>query len=230
MVAFLQQLPGLDSSGYEKLAKGSDADAGTGPSQAWPPSPALGVDSGLLASCSRCHGRDGLSRLDEAFPRLAGQQPAYLREALRGYATGQRRSGIMGPIASALDPKQLTALAIHFSQLEETTVPAQTELGLAIERGRNIAMFGIASQRVPACMECHGLSDGPRNPNYPRLAGQHADYLLLQLELFRNDRRGGSKYAHLMQFVAGRLTREQAEEVVSYFASLPWQGPNENSR
>jgi cytochrome c553 len=227
MVAFLQQLPELESSAYEKLANGSDAAAATDLRQSSSPASALGLDSGLLASCNRCHDRDGLSRHDEAFPRIAGQQPGYLREALRGYATGQRHSGIMGPIASALDSQQLALLAIHFSELAETTDPAQQESSLAIERGRNIAMFGIASQRLPACMECHGLSEGPRNQNYPRLAGQHEDYLLLQLELFRNGRRGGSKYAHLMQFVVGRLTREQAEEVASYFASLPWQGSNE---
>jgi cytochrome c553 len=90
----------------------------------------------------------------------------------------------------------------------------------AIERGREIAMRGIPKQRVPACGDCHGPSDFPRNANYPTLAGQYADYLVLQLTLFKKEARGGTAYAHLMRPAAAGLTAEQMRDVASYYESL----------
>ena len=90
----------------------------------------------------------------------------------------------------------------------------------AVERGREIAMSGIPGQRVPACVECHGPSDFARNPNYPTLAGQYADYLVLQLTLFKNQARGGTAYAHLMRPVAAGLTPEQMRDVAQFYESL----------
>ena len=91
----------------------------------------------------------------------------------------------------------------------------------AIESGKAIASRGIPRQRVPACVACHGPGATRRNPIYPILAGQYADYLVLQLELFNKGYRGGSAYAHLMRPVATRLTHEQMRDVALYYASLP---------
>jgi cytochrome c553 len=91
----------------------------------------------------------------------------------------------------------------------------------AIDRGRSIADVGVPDRRVPSCSDCHGPRPGPRSPAAPLLAGQHADYLVLQLQLFADRRRGGSDRAHLMDAVAPHLTREQMQEVAQYYASLP---------
>jgi cytochrome c553 len=56
---------------------------------------------------------------------------------------------------------------------------------------------------------------------YPQLAGQYAEYLALQLRLFKDDRRGGTPYAHIMRMVAARLTLEQIAAVAAYYASQP---------
>jgi cytochrome c553 len=56
---------------------------------------------------------------------------------------------------------------------------------------------------------------------YPVLAGQYANYLVLQLDLFKQGHRGGSAYARLMRPIAGRLTREQMRDVALYYATLP---------
>jgi cytochrome c553 len=90
----------------------------------------------------------------------------------------------------------------------------------AIERGKQIAERGIPSQRVPICMECHGPGPDRKNPNYPELAGQYAEYLILQLTLFKQQRRGGTAYAHLMRRVAHGLTPRQMRDVASYYESL----------
>jgi cytochrome c553 len=156
-----------------------------------------------------------------AFPRLTGQRPAYLFAALRAFANGERRSGIMEPIAAALSVEDMRELALYYADLPHTSpVSPRQQSSLAIERGEAIANGGIRTQRVPACVACHGPGATPRNPIYPDLAGQYAEYLVLQLMLFKKQHRGGSPYARLMLPVAARLKPEQIRDVALYYASL----------
>ena len=218
MVAFLQKLPGLDEAGYRRLVHGE--------SVATPPMQTLGgpqqIPSAAARSCMQCHGSDGLGRGSGAFPKLAGQRAEYLQNALEAYARGERHSGIMGPIAAGLSAETISELARHYSGLSvPAPAPSAQQNAAAIERGQSIAQHGIPNQRVPSCIDCHG-PDGKRGkPAYPMLAGQPADYLVLQLELFKKENRGGSPYAHLMHPVATRLKPEQMRDVALYFESLP---------
>jgi cytochrome c553 len=220
MVAFLLRLPGLDAEGYRRLVDGESSTDGTvaprhGPSGLEAATPAV------LESCRRCHGVDGGGRGVPAFPRLAGQRPAYLLAALQAFARRERHSGIMAPVASELRPEEMRDLAVYYGGLAEPASPEPPgEAAPAIERGQAIARRGIPSQRVPSCVDCHGPGEIPRNPAYPRLAGQYAEYLVLQLELFKEGRRGGSAYARLMRPVAARLTSEQMRDVALYYESL----------
>ena len=131
---------------------------------------------------------------------------------------------MMAPIAAGLSLDEMRELALYYGGLQEPwSAPAPTSQAstLAIERGKAIASRGIPRQRVPACVACHGPGATRRNPIYPELAGQYADYLVLQLELFNKGQRGGSAYAHLMRPVAARLTPEQMRDVALYYAALP---------
>jgi cytochrome c553 len=112
-------------------------------------------------------------------------------------------------------------IAQYYSNLPAPPpAPVSEEIAPAIERGREIAMRGIPSRRVPACSACHGPNRVRRNPIYPELAGQHSEYLALQLELFNKQSRGGTPYAHIMHRVAGRLTTQQMRDVTAYYGSL----------
>jgi cytochrome c553 len=219
MVAFLLKLPDLDAKRYRELVHGEQ---GSGDPLQVPledmgePAPPI-----VRTSCARCHGQRGEGRGSAAFPKLAGQTREYLFNALEAYATGRRPSGVMQPVAAPLEGPASAELAEHYSRLAPALpnsegAPAVTDL----ERGRDIAMRGIRAQGVPSCADCHGPSPGPRNPAYPRLAGQYADYLVLQLELFERHLRGGSEYAHIMENVASRLQPEQMRSVARYYASL----------
>ncbi|MBA3311664.1 MAG: c-type cytochrome [Planctomycetaceae bacterium] len=237
MTAFLLEFPKLDPDGYRQLVFGDTLangieEEGT-PDEDAPMRAMLGPDSvprNVLDNCRRCHGRDGRGRGIGAFPKLAGQQSEYLVQALEAYAAGDRPSGVMEPIAAALEPDTIAALAEHFSGLDpsgrteirDTETRSRTDD--ALERGRLIAKDGLPRRRVPACSDCHGSSGESQNSAYPSLDGQFAPYLVNQLKLFQQGRRGGSKHAHLMDHVAPHLTSEQMHDVAAYYESLPITG------
>lgn len=213
MVAFLLRLPDLDPQAYDDLV------AGEQPAPALAAAPA-DMAPALSRSCDRCHERSGGGTA--AFPRLAGQRPAYLAGALQAYARGERHSGIMEPVATTLGTVEMRELALYYASLGGPSgLPSHPADPGSIERGREIAHRGIPSQRVPSCVECHGPGTDPRHPAYPVLSGQHAEYLALQLELFKEGRRGGSPYARLMRPVAARLTAQQARDVALFYESSP---------
>lgn len=222
MVAFLLKYPELDHAGYRRLVNGDLAP--TTSLQTLAATAAMPqVPSAVNRTCVRCHGSDGLGRDSNVFPKLAGQRRQYLENALEAYARGTRHSGIMEPIAAGLGAEIRRELAAYYAELTPAAAPAAPPErdADAIKLGRSIAHEGIRSQRVPACVECHGPAGRRTKDAYPSLAGQPADYLVLQLELFQQEQRGGSPYAHLMHEVAPRLKPEQMRAVARYFESLP---------
>jgi len=218
IVAFLRELPQLDAPAYRQLVHGDAPPDGEITTLAGLAA-AAEAPGAVAASCGRCHGVAGNGRGSAAFPKLAGQKPEYLFRALRAYARSERNSGIMEPIAAALGEAQWRELADYYAALPgEPGSSDATAAVEAIERGRDIATFGIPEKDVPSCVDCHGPEGPRRNAAYPLLAGQYADYLVLQLEQFAADRRGGSEYAHLMRQVAPKLSRGEMEAVAAYYA------------
>jgi cytochrome c553 len=224
MVAFLLQYPQLDGAGYRRLVGRNEIAAAANDNSATQPLPNV-----VVQSCVRCHGDDGLNRNNPTLPKLAGQRAEYLRGALDAFAIDRRHSGIMGPVASTLTPAAIEEAVTYYAGLHPshnaTGSPNQgtenRDTRAAIERGERIVFEGIREQRVPACVECHGPTARRGKPQYPLLASQPAAYLELQLDLFRNNARGGSDHAHVMAQIASRLAPEQARDVAHYFASLP---------
>ncbi|HTV19008.1 MAG TPA: c-type cytochrome [Polyangiaceae bacterium] len=183
----------------------------------------------VVASCGRCHGMDGLGRGNAAFPALAGQREQYLVASLEAYAADRRQSGIMQPSAAALPADEMREVAAYYSRLpaRRARINVDARAGAApipdadaLERGRSIAERGVPERRIPSCSQCHGPRPGPISAAVPALAGQHADYLVLQLQLLHDEHRGGTERVHLMDEVAPRLTPEQMQDVAKYYESL----------
>jgi cytochrome c553 len=214
MVAFLRQLPGMDPRRYTELANGPAHRALRAPIEDLVPHQE--VPRAIAQSCARCHGDDGLGR--GTFPVLAGQTVEYLRASLEAYARGQRNSGMMEPMAAPLGPDEMHAIANYYAGRRRAGTGAPLGEGGDRERGRRIAEEGIPEALVPACNACHGPGTD-RNPHYPRLAGQHADYLRQQLVLFKRRARGGTPYQHIMLRVAAQLGDDDMRDVAAYFAA-----------
>ena len=217
VVAFLLKVPNLSADEYHKVARSLKAPAATIEDLSeTKPAPRV-----ISENCARCHIIDNRARDLSVFPILAGQRPTYLFASLLAFARGERHSGIMQPLAASLTAKDMREIAQYYGNLPgPSPAPMSNEIAPAIERGREIAMRGIPSRRVPACSACHGPNRIRRNPIYPELAGQHSDYLALQLELFNKQSRGGTPYAHIMRRVAGRLTPQQMRDVTAYYGSI----------
>jgi cytochrome c553 len=205
MVAFLRRMPSLDSDGYRRLV---------------PDPAAIEAPPVVQQVCSRCHAADGTGRGSGAFPSLAGQRAAYIYESLRAFHDRERFSGIMSEVAARLSDELMLEIARYFEGLPPRTVKALPD-DAAWVRGRTIALEGIAQRDIPACVECHGPSEHPKNPAHPILAAQHARYLVAQLVLMQERRRGGTSRANLMHPFVNRLKPDDIRDVTGYFAALP---------
>lgn len=205
-VAFLRRLPDLDADGYRALAYGAV------------PVEDSQVPQVVRDVCARCHGLDGQGRLPGAFPSLAGQRPEYLHRSLRAFADGRRSSGTMRAVAAALSEASMRDASLFYAALPSRVdgSPADADL---LGRGETIARLGAPERDIPACITCHGPREGPRNPAYPDLSGQHVQFLRSQLRLFQERRRGGSGYENLMHVFAGRLRPEEVAAVTAFYAT-----------
>jgi cytochrome c553 len=217
VVAFLRRMPRLDAAEYRRLAYGESAGRPNGV-------PLLSTSGeqtprAVRDICSRCHGLDGTGRGPGAYPALAGQPAAYLYSSLRAFADRSRFSGIMSTIAANLDDQTMRGAAEYYEGLPPRR-PGESADASSTARGEAIAHRGIPARDVPSCTDCHGPTENPRNRAYPVLAGQHARYLALQLELFKARRRGGTGYANLMHVFVDRLSPAEIEDVTLYYATV----------
>lgn len=167
--------------------------------------------------CADCHGRGGHS-ISPLFPRLAGQQSTYIVNQLEAFKHQTRgdpnaRAFMWGMAAKLSDP-MIHALAKYFS--EQKPSPGQPGNPSLVSAGSKIFHDGIPAQQVPPCQSCHGPK-AHGHGMFPRLASQHAAYIVKQLQTFQRVLRKNP----LMQNVAHSLTGQQMEEVAAYLQSLP---------
>ena len=217
IVAFLKRLPQLEAAEYARVTRGESTDDGIDPPLRALEPKSVATRRAVAENCSRCHGADGMGR-DGASPVIAGQKAAYIFATLDAYGRGWRHSGMMEPIAAGLSAQTMSELGQFYAGLAPAARPGSSSA--AIARGRTIALGGLPQKKVPPCSKCHGPGEHRRNPLYPDLAGQHADYLIAQLQLFKTGQRGGTSYAHLMQHVAPHLSEAQMRDVAAYYNAV----------
>ena len=164
--------------------------------------------------CAACHGADGNSVITQN-PKLAGQHSAYLVKQLTEFKSGKRANAVMSGMAANLSADQMKDLAAYFSA--QKTKLGKAKSNGAGSLGEKIYRGGIAATQVPACAACHGAT-GVGIPNqFPRLAGQHADYTLIQLRAFRLGERAN---APMMMAIAAKMTDAEMQAVADYLQGL----------
>jgi cytochrome c553 len=164
--------------------------------------------------CAACHGADGNSVMT-ANPRLAGQHPEYLAKQLNNFKAGERKNPVMSAMAATLSADDVVKLAAYFaSQKAKTGNAKESGPGSA---GEKIYKGGIAGVSVPACASCHGPSGAGIPVQFPRLAGQHAEYTINQLKTFRSGERANGP---MMRAIAGKMSDQDIMAVADYIQGL----------
>jgi cytochrome c553 len=171
--------------------------------------------------CAACHGSDGNSPTPSN-PNLAAQIPEYIRKQLSNFKTGPggrpaRSNPIMGGMVANLSDENIRDVAAYYAGQRAKPGTAKTQDTLAL--GRKIWRGGDASKGLPACAACHGASGAGLPAQYPRLAGQHAEYSGAQLRAFRAGERTNDPNK-VMEAIASRMTDREILAVADYVAGL----------
>jgi len=171
--------------------------------------------------CAACHAADGNSQIP-ANPKLAGQIPEYLFKQLNdfkpvGGKKAERENPVMAGMVANLSAEDMRNLAVFFAG--KTAKPGAAKSKDLVALGQLIYRGGIASQGIAACASCHGPNGAGMPSQYPRLAGQHAEYIGTQLKAFRSGARAND-LNETMRGVAGRLSDREIDAVADYIAGL----------
>jgi len=170
--------------------------------------------------CNSCHGSLGQGDLEAGHPRLAGQSRFYLRKQLEDFASGERPSKQMTPIARRLSEEQREDVAAYYASLREAPYPPQPDGDpLRLQRGGALSALGSPERGISACATCHAGFGAGLPPSYPYLAGQLADYTERQLRLWQQGMRRNDPLA-VMADIAKALTDEEIRALALYFARV----------
>ncbi len=168
----------------------------------------------VQAKCFICHGVEGESS-SPAFPRLAGQNGAYMLRQLQDYKSGRRKSSTMQPMVEDLSEADFRALGAYFASRSthghEVLDPELAQVGQYIYK------HGNPDAGVAACAACHG-ANAHGTESLPRLAGQHAQYTVNQLRQFNKRERTNDNA--VMHGIASKLTELETKAVAAYLSGL----------
>ncbi len=213
VVAFLKVLPTLDKARYRALAFGDVA----APSIVENAAKTIPVEQSALV-CGRCHGAERNGPASDLVPSLHGQPAPFLAAAIRDYASGRRRSGIMEPLVADLEVGEIDRLARYYAGLAPLAAPPTAGDPNLIARGEQLATIGDFAAGVPPCLSCHGRD---ALDSYPRLAGQKAAYMKGQLRLWKAGQKTAGDGAAIMAPIARQMSDTDIEAVTTYFAGRP---------
>jgi cytochrome c553 len=171
--------------------------------------------------CKTCHGVSGQGfRGSFPMPRLAGQQPEYLKNQLQAFIDRRRTNPVMFNVAHVLSPPMLEGLSTYFKNLDPKPLGgAPTEL---MAEGKKIYEEGIPSAEVPPCASCHG-QDAKGADAFPRLAGQLNDYVYRKLTNWDKERgqdKANPDTSAIMGPIAHNLSEAQVKAVAAYLSFL----------
>ncbi len=171
--------------------------------------------------CAACHGADGNSTTP-VNPTLAGQHPEYILKQLMNFKQqsdkpAERVNPVMAGMAAPLSDEDMRNLAAYFATQKPKPRAARdpdlVKLGQSIYRG------GVLSKGVAACASCHSPNGAGMPAQFPRLAGQYAEYTASQLKAFRSGERANDPNG-MMRAVTARLSDKEISALAEYIAGL----------
>jgi len=175
------------------------------------------------AVCGACHGMDG-NPTDKQYPKLAGQNEAYIARQISLFKSQKRQNPIMMGFAATQSDQDMHDIGAYFAS--KSSLPGVADQAL-VERGAQLYHEGDTTKGVPACMACHG-PDGHGNPGavYPQLAGQHANYVQATLKAWHDGTTWGTDaHAKIMPSIAQKLDEKDIAALASFIEGLHTNEP-----
>jgi cytochrome c553 len=192
------------------IARGADvaADAATDPQKT--------VLRKTVETCGTCHGVNGRS-VSPTFPNLAAQLAPYIELQLKAFKDQSRADpdaqAYMWGMASQLNDSMISALAGYFAA--QPAAPGKAGNSALIAQGKHLFEEGVPARQILPCASCHG-AHAEGLALFPRLAGQHAPYLLKQMLVIQS----ALRTAPVMHGVIKNLTKDQMLSLVAYLESI----------
>jgi len=167
-----------------------------------------------FATCASCHGADGNSGTP-VNPKLAQQHPEYMIKQLQEFKSGKRANAIMMGFAAGLSEDDMKN--ISFWLASQKAKPGFAKDKDLVKLGERIYRGGIQERQITACAGCHSPNGAGIPAQYPRLAGQHAEYIASSLTAYRDGVRNNNLQ---MSQVASRLNDREIRALADYIAGL----------
>jgi cytochrome c553 len=165
--------------------------------------------------CSTCHGPRGVSTSPE-FPILAAQRKGYLEAQIDAFRKRTRAEkdahDFMWGIAGNLDEAIIGSIADYYAS--QPPAPGRSDDPALVAKGKELFDKGVPERGIPACMACHG-ADAAGVADFPRLAGQHAKYVVKQLNYIQSLVRA----APVMHGIVKDLAPAEIQAVAAYVQS-----------
>ena len=168
------------------------------------------------AVCAACHGVDGNSS-NPMWPSLAGQHASYIYKQLSDFKASRRINASMSGMVAGLSDDDMKNLAAYYETQNPRPVAFDGEL---IVKGESIYRGGITETGVAACMGCHspgGKGNGPAG--WPSLKGQYPEYIVTQLQAFKQGARANDP-GKMMRNLVGRMSEMEMKAVAAYVAGI----------
>lgn len=166
--------------------------------------------------CAACHAADGNSA-SPVNPILAAQHADYTVKQLTNFKAGERKNPVMLGMASTLSPQDMKNLGAYFEA--QKAKPRAAKNPDLVKAGQKIYRGGIMSKGVAACTSCHGPNGAGVPAQFPRVAGQYAEYTAAQLQAFRVGERANDPN-RMMRDIAIKLSDQEIKAVSEYMAGL----------
>ena len=171
------------------------------------------------AACVGCHGIIGYqANFPEVYkvPKIAGQSAQYIAAALNEYKKGERKHPTMRAVAATLSAQDMTDIAAYFQALGQDP---NAKLPEKADKQPNDHVAPLLAKA--SCVSCHGNNFASPIPGYPKIAGQHADYLFVALKAYKTDNNPSVGRANpVMGAVAKQFSNAELKELASYVSSL----------
>lgn len=175
----------------------------------------VGRGATLALNCTMCHGAQGMSASNA--PNLAGQYPEVVIKQLQDYKSGKRRNSVMQALASAISPRDIEDLAAYYAYLPKArTAPTTYD-----EKLPALVRVGDPMRNIAPCISCHGGVD--QKLGAPWLEGMPKDYLVAQLQAFKDTTRRNDSQAQMRNMVRA-VTEVEIQEVSSFYAGKAGTG------